>query len=107
MCGFHAELRFDGAMIDVERLKRATAVLRPRGPDAEGLWISGSMGLGHCRLRVIDTTDASSQPLVSEGGETVCAFNGCIYNFIALRAELKTLGMRFRTSGDTEVVLRA
>ena len=81
--------------------------LRHRGPDGRGLWLEedGGPGFAHTRLAIIDLSDAASQPMVSECGRFVLAYNGEIYNYRELRAELETAGMRFRSSGDTEVLL--
>lgn len=80
-----------------------------RGPDGSGAWYSSCerVGLGHTRLAVIDLSDAAQQPMVSPNGRFVIVFNGEIYNFEALRAELQGMGFNFTSSGDTEVVLAA
>ncbi|MEW6267164.1 MAG: asparagine synthase (glutamine-hydrolyzing) [Thermodesulfobacteriota bacterium] len=78
-----------------------------RGPDARGLVGLGPLVLGHCRLSVIDVSPANNQPLFDHGGRLVIVFNGEIYNFPEIRADLESRGARFRTSGDTEVVLEA
>ena len=79
--------------------------LARRGPDGRGVFRGEHTTLGHRRLSIIDTTDASSQPFTKDGATIV--FNGEIYNFITLRADLKQLGRVFTTSGDTEVLLTA
>jgi asparagine synthase (glutamine-hydrolysing) len=80
--------------------------IRHRGPDGNGTWASsdGKVGLGHVRLAIIDV-ESGAQPMVSEDGRYTIIFNGEIYNYIELRAELG--GQGFRTNSDTEVVLRA
>jgi asparagine synthase (glutamine-hydrolysing) len=82
-----------------------------RGPDAGSEAILRGDGLhgwfGHRRLRVVDLSEAASQPMSSDDGTVVLTYNGEIYNFAELRAELRALGARFRSHGDTEVVLRA
>jgi len=82
-------------------------MLAHRGPDGEGVYISGSLGLGHRRLAMLDLTAASAQPMASPDGRHVLVYNGELYNFRALRAELEALGHRFASTGDTEVVLQA
>jgi asparagine synthase (glutamine-hydrolysing) len=78
-----------------------------RGPDASGVTASGPVVLGHRRLSIIDRSAANDQPLASGDGSCLIVFNGEIYNFRALRAELEKRGSAFRTRGDTEVILEA
>ena len=88
-------------------LARAKRLLRHRGPDGDGEWRGrdGRFGLVHTRLAVIDLSQAAAQPMVSDCGRFVIVFNGEIYNFRALRAELEAAGDRFRSESDTEVLL--
>lgn len=83
--------------------------LAHRGPDAQGVWLAkdGRVGLGHRRLVVIDTSEASNQPFADPSGRYRIVFNGEIYNFRDIRGELAARGTAFRTSGDTEVLLEA
>ena len=78
-----------------------------RGPDGSGLWTSpgGEAALGHRRLAIIDLSDDGAQPMATDDGELVVAFNGEIYNYQALRRGLEARGVRFRSSSDTEVLL--
>lgn len=80
-----------------------------RGPDDRGSYIDAAAGLalGHLRLSIIDLTTASRQPMRDEATGVTLAYNGEVYNFRTLRAELEGRGHRFRSTGDTEVVLRA
>lgn len=81
--------------------------IAPRGPDGSGMVIHGSTALSHRRLSIIDLSQKARQPMVDgELGLTI-AFNGCIYNYPELRAELETKGYRFFSHGDTEVILKA
>ena len=82
-----------------------TATLVHRGPDAEGLWVNGSVGLGQRRLSVIDLSEAATPPLCNEDGSLWVVFNGEIYNFLSLRRELEACGHRFSTRSDTEVIV--
>lgn len=107
MCGLSGFVSFATQEAD----PRATLVnmnrrLSHRGPDAEGYFSAENVHLGHRRLAVIDLA-ASIQPMSTQDERFTLVFNGEIYNFQALRAELKTLGRQFRTQGDTEVVLAA
>jgi asparagine synthase (glutamine-hydrolysing) len=83
-----------------------TAALARRGPDSEGLFTWPGVSLGHRRLAILDLSHAGHQPMVSEDGETGLVFNGCIYNFREIRAELEKRGHRFRSQCDTEVLLK-
>lgn len=86
-----------------------TSRLVHRGPDDAGLWQDTGAGiaLGHRRLSIIDTTSAGHQPMQSASGRFVIVFNGEIYNFRDIRAQLEALGVVFRTQSDTEVLLAA
>jgi len=79
--------------------------MRLRGPDAEGLWQSSGVVLGHRRLAILDLDPRSTQPMHWSDGNLTIVFNGEIYNFRELRAELEAEGVAFRTTSDTEVLL--
>ena len=106
MCGLcgYIDARPDAS--GAERLRRMNRRIAHRGPDAEGYFEEGAAHLGHRRLSVIDLA-ASLQPMSSADGRHVLVFNGEIYNYRELRAELEGLGRVFRTRGDTEVLLQA
>ncbi len=91
---------------DPERIHRATATLIHRGPDKQGVYHNGLISLGATRLKIIDL-EAGDQPILTEDGDTAIVFNGEIYNYRELRAELEKAGHRFDSHCDTEVVLRA
>lgn len=78
-----------------------------RGPDGHGIYADAHVQLGHCRLAIIDLTDAGAQPMSSGDGRYVVTYNGEIYNHLELRAELEALGERFTSHSDTEVLLAA
>ncbi len=78
-----------------------------RGPDGRGTWIKNELALGHLRLSILDPSARASQPMESAGGEGVLAYNGEVYNYLEIRAELEREGASFTSSGDTEVVLQA
>ena len=106
MCGICGIIKLDGTNVDQASLDLLTDSLSHRGPDGRGVYIDGSVGLGHRRLKVLDLSEASRQPMVSEDGSVVLVFNGEIYNFQELRSELATSGYHCKTTGDTEVLLQ-
>jgi asparagine synthase (glutamine-hydrolysing) len=91
---------------DSERIRSAAATLIHRGPDQQGVFESSIISLGAARLKIIDI-ESGDQPIISDDGDTVIAFNGEIYNHQELRCELEKLGHKFRTHCDTETVLHA
>ncbi len=111
MCGiagiFLSPSRSSPAGLDV--LPTMLDTLRHRGPDGEGVWLDRAAGiaLGHRRLAIVDLSEAGRQPMHGRDGGFVATFNGEIYNFLELRAELEARGAVFRGSGDTEVMLSA
>lgn len=105
MCGFVGIYRPGEAPIPHRQIRAMTQTLTHRGPDSEGCFIDGDIALGHRRLAVIDTSSAGHQPMTTSDGRYTIAFNGEIYNFRELRAELEALGERFQSTTDTEVVL--
>ena len=105
MCGICGEVVFRGGPVDPVALARMGEALAARGPDGEGNWQGQSVALGHRRLAIIDPLPRSDQPMVDD--DLALVFNGAIYNHAELRHELEARGHRFRTAGDTEVVLAA
>lgn len=111
MCGIAGWLSYSLNMqTQQDTLQRMTDTMALRGPDAEGVWTSGPIGLGHRRLSIIDL-DGGKQPMLvrqADGRETAAiTYSGEVYNFRELRAELRVRGHRFESRSDTEVVLRA
>jgi lipopolysaccharide/colanic/teichoic acid biosynthesis glycosyltransferase len=109
MCGI---VGYWSPSLDSEALRAALpaalASLRHRGPDGEGSWFGGNgVGLGHRRLAILDLSEAGAQPMASRQGELVIVFNGEIYNFREIAAELASKGHRFAGQSDTEVMLAA
>jgi len=107
MCGIAGILNTDGRPVAEDVLKKMTDVIAHRGPDDEGVYVDGSVGLGHRRLSIIDLSSAGHQPMLSPDGRYVISYNGEIYNFQELRKELAALGYEFRSRTDTEVLLYA
>lgn len=107
MCGICGELRFDGAVPDLARTQRMMTRLERRGPDHGGSYSDGPLALGHRRLSIIDLSAHANQPMVDQDLQLALVFNGTIYNYPALRAQLQDKGYHFFSTGDTEVILKA
>lgn len=109
MCGIAGLIHLDGAPVSGVVLRRMTDAIAHRGPDGEGHWVDdcGSVGFGHRRLSIVDLSPAGHQPMISADHRHVLIFNGEIYNFRELRAELESEGWWFRSQCDTEVMLNA
>ncbi len=109
MCGIAGIFSHRPGAVPVEReeLLRVRDAMQARGPDGAGIWMSNDamIGMAHRRLSIIDLSEAGAQPMIMEDGRLRVVFNGEIYNYRALRAELEARGHRFRTHSDTEVLL--
>ena len=92
---------------DLAWQNKVSTILKHRGPDAASNWVSPNRNaiLSHRRLSIIDTGSDSDQPFISGDGSLILCFNGEIYNYLELREELISLGEKFKTKGDTEVLL--
>jgi len=105
MCGITGRFNFNASQpVDRARLRAMTTALAHRGPDADGYYVAEGIGLGHRRLSIIDLA-TGDQPVANEDGTVWTVFNGEIYNFADVRAELEAHGHVFRTSSDTEVIV--
>ena len=107
MCGIAGEFRFDGGAPDAGAMACMLEKLARRGPDGEGQFTERPVRLGHRRLAIIDLSERSRQPMVDASLGLALVFNGTIYNYPELRAELIARGHVFFSDGDTEVILRA
>jgi asparagine synthase (glutamine-hydrolysing) len=107
VCGFAGEFCYSGRPSDVDTVRRMDPWLRQRGPDGSGMWHNGHVALTHRRLKIIDLSETGGQPMVDKELGLTVVFNGCIYNYKKLRAELTDLGYRFFSTSDTEVVIKA
>jgi asparagine synthase (glutamine-hydrolysing) len=107
MCGFAVVLSLVSAPVDRSMIERMTTVIRHRGPDDEGSFFSAPVAMGFRRLSILDTSPLGHQPMTTENGQITLVFNGEIYNYVELRRELEGLGHRFKSSGDTEVLLKS
>jgi asparagine synthase (glutamine-hydrolysing) len=103
MCGIAGQAREDEALVSQDLIAQMCEAQRHRGPDAQGIHVSSSVGLGIQRLRVIDL-ETGDQPIYNEDGSVVVVLNGEIYNYASLREELLRKGHSFGTNGDTEVI---
>lgn len=106
MCGIVGIYNYQSQdPVTPEQLKAMNSVIEYRGPDGEGYYIDGPVGLGHKRLTIIDTNERSNQPMLSQEQETVICYNGEVYNYLELKDELIRDGVEFQTTSDTEVIL--
>lgn len=107
MCGIAGILNINGQSIAHSQIKAMTDIIAHRGPDGEGQYIDGHIGLGHRRLAIIDLSVAGRQPMQTSDGRFTITYNGEVYNFKELRIQLEALGYQFHSNTDTEVVLNA
>lgn len=108
MCGIAGIVAYAGhAPVDADLLTAASGAMRQRGPDGQGTWVdeSRSVGFAHRRLSIIDLSAAAVQPMHDQASRYTIVFNGEIYNYRALRAELVAAGVTFKSHSDTEVIL--
>lgn len=107
MCGIAGIFNLNGEPVSQVILRKMTDAIAHRGPDGEGFYIDSFIGLGHRRLAIIDLSPAGHQPMATEDGDYVIVYNGEVYNFKELKAELESLGHTFKSRTDTEVILHA
>jgi len=106
MCGIVGIVRNDGKPVDEQLLARMNDAIRHRGPDEDGFYINGSVGLAMRRLAIIDLK-SGQQPIHNEDRTSWIVFNGEIYNYLELREKLENLGHTFYTNSDTEAIVHA
>ncbi len=107
MCGIVGLIHPEGSSVPLAILQKMTDAVAHRGPDGHGHWVENNVGIGHRRLAIIDLSPSGQQPMISADQRFVLTYNGEIYNFRELRAELEALGHHFRSMTDSEVVLNA
>lgn len=107
MCGIAGIFNLNGEPVAHAVLRKMTDAIAHRGPDGEGFYTDSFIGLGHRRLAILDLSAAGHQPMASADGQLCIAYNGEVYNYRELRAELEGLGHAFKSRTDTEVVLHA
>lgn len=105
MCGITGVFNLNGESFPLYHLKKMAKAIEHRGPDGEGFYVKDNIAIAHKRLSVIDLTPKGSQPMTSKDGNWIIAFNGCIYNFLELKQELKSLGHEFVSTTDSEVIV--
>lgn len=106
MCGIAGIINFKNGVVTGKEIKPLIDLMKHRGPDGEGIFIENNLGLGHCRLSIIDLTEAGNQPMHYDD-KYVITFSGEIYNYVEIRIELERQGYVFKTKTDTEVILAA
>jgi asparagine synthase (glutamine-hydrolysing) len=107
MCGITGLIQLNNYPVSPAVLQGMTDAIAHRGPDGEGHWIEGNVGIGHRRLSIIDLSPAGHQPMTSADHRYLLSYNGEVYNFRELRGELEAKGYWFRSKTDSEVVLNA
>ncbi|MBC7864149.1 MAG: asparagine synthase (glutamine-hydrolyzing) [Bacteroidia bacterium] len=105
MCGIAGIFNLNKEPIALSTIKQMADVIAHRGPDGDGYFLEDYIGLAHRRLAILDVSAKGAQPMISKNGEWVISFNGCIYNFLELKQELKAKGHYFISSTDTEVIV--
>lgn len=107
MCGICGVVRLDKQPVKAGTIIDMITTIAHRGPDGEGVWVDGAIGLGHRRLAIVDLTPAGHQPMCNDSGELVIVYNGELYNHLEIRKELASLGHSFHSRSDTETILHA
>ena len=107
MCGICGQLRFDNQTVKSTDLTTMMQKVSRRGADDSGQWINANVGFGHQRLSIIDLSNHAHQPMVDKALNLMLVFNGTIYNYKSLRADLIKRGYRFFSHSDTEVIIKA
>ncbi|GMX57713.1 MAG: asparagine synthase (glutamine-hydrolyzing) [Candidatus Yanofskyibacterium parasiticum] len=107
MCGIAGILNTDHKSVDKGTLERMIRIMKYRGPDDEGFYTDEFIGMGQCRLSIIDLSSSGHQPMSNADKSLWIVFNGEIYNYIELRAQLQAKGHKFISNSDTEVIIHA
>jgi asparagine synthase (glutamine-hydrolysing) len=107
MCGICGILNFNGESVNEKDIGKMMTEIKHRGPDDNGIYLNKNVGFGFVRLSIIDLSQSAHQPMFDESGRFLIVYNGEVYNYIEIREELKSKGYKFRSNGDTEVVLNS
>jgi asparagine synthase (glutamine-hydrolysing) len=105
MCGIVGVLRSDNVQVTDEQIRNMLKKIPYRGPDGDGIYTNENVGLGHVRLSIQDLSQLAAQPMVSHDGRYVLTYNGEIYNVKELRSDLHSIGVKLKSTGDTEALL--
>ena len=104
MCGITGVFNLNGKPFSLSNLVRMAESIAHRGPDDEGFYVKDNIALAHKRLSILDTSPRGTQPMTSKDGKWIVVFNGCIYNYLEIKQELKAIGHYFVSTTDTEVI---
>jgi asparagine synthase (glutamine-hydrolysing) len=104
MCGIAGVFNLNGELFSQNHLQKMANSIAHRGPDAEGYFLENGIALAHRRLSILDTSAKGTQPMSSKNKEWVILFNGCVYNYLELKQDLKAKGAGFVSTTDTEVI---
>lgn len=107
MCGISGIFNFDGSEVEYSAIEKMNRLIRHRGPDGEGVYTEGNIGLGSTRLSIIDLREISNMPMFDYDNRYVIVYNGEIFNYPEVREELLKKGYKFKNNSDTEVILNA
>lgn len=105
MCGITGIFNLNSQAVSQDLLTKMTRLLSHRGPDDEGIYISGNLGLGHRRLSIIDLSERGHQPMSNENKTIWITYNGEIYNHKTLRQQLEVKGHQYKSQTDTETII--
>jgi asparagine synthase (glutamine-hydrolysing) len=107
MCGISGIFNFEDAVVNKPLLEEMNRITRHRGPDGNGVFAEGNVGLASNRLAIIDLREISNMPLYDTENRFVIVFNGEIFNYVEVKNELMKKGHKFNTNSDTEVILNS
>lgn len=105
MCGISGIFNFNSSPVSEQSIRKMNELIHHRGPDGEGFYINGNIGIGNTRLAIIDLRHTADQPMYDADNRYVIVYNGEIFNYVELRNELLAKGCRLKNNSDTEVVL--
>lgn len=104
MCGIAGILNLNGDPVSHQLINKLALTMAHRGPDGEGIFVEKHIALAHRRLAILDVSERGAQPMSSHDNNWIISFNGCIYNYLELKQELRAKGHIFLSTSDTEVI---